>query len=316
MISDGDAERIAAAYGLGAGARLHGPVARGEQGQVWRLTTDRGDFAVKEPFPAFAETDPGEAGRHAAFQRRARAAGVPAPDVLDTGSGPLLLLDGLPVRVYTWVDVCERDSLLDPAEVGRLVATLHSVRLPAAGPVHWWYVEPVGRPEWEELLGASVAAGAPYAERLGAVLDDLVAVESFAGPVAPVQTCHLDLWADNLRDTPDGGLCLLDWENSGPGDPAGELAQVVFEFGRSDPARAATLHAAYVEAGGPARLRGRADFGMVVAQLGHITRMHLRAYLDPAGDDASRRHAVRGVEENAGEPLTPAGIDALLEAVR
>jgi hypothetical protein len=55
---------------------------------------------------------------------------------------------------------------------------------------------------------------------------------------------------------------------------------------------------------------------MVVAQLGHIIRMHLRAYLDPSGDDATRRNAVLGVEENAGEPLTLAGVDALLDAVR
>jgi Ser/Thr protein kinase RdoA (MazF antagonist) len=315
MISEADAGRIARAFRLGGHPRLEGPVARGEQGQVWRLRTDRGAFAVKEPFPAFAEVDPDEAVRHATFQRRARAAGVPAPDVLDTGSGPMLLLDGLPLRAYTWVDVGERDSMLDPAAVGRLVARLHRVRLRAEGPVHWWYTEPVGRAEWEELLAASVTAGAPYAGRLAAVVDDLVAASRVVGPVTAVQTCHRDLWADNLRATPDGGLCLLDWENAGAGDPVGELAQVVFEFGRTDPARAAALHAAYVDAGGPARLRSRADFGMVVAQLGHIMRMHLRAFLDPAGDDASRRHAVRGVDENAGEPLTLALVDAMLDAV-
>jgi Ser/Thr protein kinase RdoA (MazF antagonist) len=316
MISDEHAGRIAAAYGLGSGARLEGPMARGVQGQVWRLTTDRGAFAVKEPFAAFAEQDPDEAGRHAAFQRRARAAGVPAPDVLETRSGPLLLLDGVPLRIYTWIEVCARDAMLDPAAVGRLVAALHRVHMPAEGAVHWWYTEPLGRSEWGELLAASVTARAPYTDRLASVLPDLVAAESVVEPVPPVQTCHLDLWADNLRATPDGGLCLLDWENAGPGDPVGELAQVVFEFGRTDPRRAAALHSAYADAGGPARLRSRTDFGMVVAQLGHIIRMHLRAYLDPSGDDATRRSAVLGVEENAGEPLTLAGIDALLDAVR
>jgi aminoglycoside phosphotransferase (APT) family kinase protein len=315
MISEADGERIAAAYGLGAGARLEGPVARGEQGRVWRITTDQGAFAVKEAFEAFAEPDPEAVRRHAAFQRFARAAGVPAPDVLEPESGPLLWVDGAQVRVYTWVDLCERDTMLDPEQVGRLVAALHRVRMPAEGAVHWWYTEPVGRAQWEELLAASVRARAPYAGRLSELLDDLVTAETVIGPVAPVQTCHLDLWAENLRPTPDGGLCLIDWENAGPGDPAGELAQVLFEFGRPDPARAVALNAAYADAGGPARLRSRADFGMVAAQLGHILRMHVRAYLDAAGDDARRRHALRGVDETLDAPLTLAGVDALLHAV-
>jgi aminoglycoside phosphotransferase (APT) family kinase protein len=315
MICEADAERLATAYRLGPHPRLSGPVARGVQGQVWRLDTDRGGFAVKEPFGAFAEVDPDQASRQAEFQRLARAAGVPAPEVLATATGPLLGVGGVPVRVYTWVDVLELDTMLDPAAVGRLVAGLHAVHQPADGPVHWWYTEPVGRAEWEELLAGAEAAAAPYADALGALLDDLVAVESIIGPVAPVQTCHLDLWADNLRATPDGGLCLLDWENAGPGDPAGELALALFEFGRSDPDRAAALHAAYVAAGGPARVRSRRDFGMVAAQLGHILRMHLRAHLDPAADAAGRRRARRGVDEALAEPLTLGLVDALLDAV-
>ena len=38
-----------------------------------------------------------------------------------------------------------------------------------------------------------------------------------------------------------GGVCVIDWENSGPADPRQELACVLFEFGRADPGRARAI---------------------------------------------------------------------------
>ena len=49
-----------------------------------------------------------------------------------------------------------------------------------------------------------------------------------------LQTCHRDLWADNVLPTADGGVCVIDWENSGPADPSQELGCVLFEFARGD----------------------------------------------------------------------------------
>ena len=79
-------------------------------------------------------------------------------------------------------------------------------------------------------------------------------MESLLQPVTPRQICHLDLWADNVRGTPDGGICVIDWDNAGPGDPSRELALVLFEFGRGRPDRLETLYAAYLAAGGPGRV--------------------------------------------------------------
>ena len=50
MLDAGDAAEVAGRFSLGEEALLSGPVARGEVGQVWRLTTSLGVFAVKEPF--------------------------------------------------------------------------------------------------------------------------------------------------------------------------------------------------------------------------------------------------------------------------
>ena len=72
MLAETDALQIADVYGLGGDALLSGPVARGEVGQVWRLATSRGEWAVKEPF-ARPSTD--EANDDAAFQDEVFASG-------------------------------------------------------------------------------------------------------------------------------------------------------------------------------------------------------------------------------------------------
>jgi thiamine kinase-like enzyme len=70
--------------------------------------------------------------------------------------------------------------------------------------------------------------------------DQLVAELTRAGA-----TCHLDLWADNLLGMAGGGVCVIDWDNSGSADPSQELGYVHFEFARSDPGRSHDLVAAY-----------------------------------------------------------------------
>ena len=313
---------VAEAYDLGRVIEVAAEPARGLQGEVWRLTTTTGTWAVKETFGPITED---EARSWGEFQEAARRAGVPAPPVRRTHDGRhLTRIAGRSIRVHGWVDIDGPDTRLDPALVGAAVAKLHRVPVPAVGAPHWWYTEPVGAATWDELVDASRTAGAPFAHRLAAIRDDLVAMELTMTPMDPVQTCHLDLWADNVRSAPDGadrggagraGLCIIDWDNSGPADPTRELALVLFEFARTDPARAATLEASYRDHGGPGRLRTTADFAMLAAQLGHIGAMHLRCWLDPASSRVERDRAEEGIEEFVGNPLTPTLVRELLDAL-
>ena len=78
----------------------------------------------------------------------------------------------------------------------------------------------------------------------------------------------------------DGSPVVIDWDNCGPAPMAGELAMVLVEFGTT-PARARDLHAAYVDAGGPARLTGRGDFTMPVAVLHHLVEIGRPAVAAP-----------------------------------
>ena len=44
-----------------------------------------------------------------------------------------------------------------------------------------------------------------------------------------LRTCHRDLWADNVRTSHDGGLCVFDFDNAGLADPSQELAMILVE---------------------------------------------------------------------------------------
>ncbi len=95
--------QIAAAFGLGAARSLTGPVARGEEGQVWRLETAAGTWAVKETFDPLDAADVAEI---ATFQEAAAAAGVATPPVVRTPPAAVArTVAGTQVRVYGWVDL-------------------------------------------------------------------------------------------------------------------------------------------------------------------------------------------------------------------
>jgi Ser/Thr protein kinase RdoA (MazF antagonist) len=309
------ARQIAHRFGLGAHPRLsEGPVARGKQGLVWRLRTSDGDWAVKVPLEPPDEDD---VRASTLFHERAHAAGVPTPQVRRTVDGAVLAdVDGTRLRVYEWVDLLAPDCRLDPAAVGTVLAAMHRASAPDDGPLSWWHQEPVGAQHWDDLVTRLRAAGAPFAERLAALRDELVALESWLEPPRSTITCHRDLWADNLLPTADGGVCVIDWEDSGPADPGQELGYVLFEFARSDPGRARALTGAYAAAGGPARLRDRGDFSMLIAGLGHITVAAATDWLQPNPRSPDRADAAAWISEVFDEPHTRELLDGLLAAVR
>jgi Ser/Thr protein kinase RdoA (MazF antagonist) len=308
------ADRIAEAYGCGAGAELRGPLARGEQGEVWRLETRSAVWAVKL---LFEQPDLADARADGAYQDAVWAAGVPMPRARHTLDGELLYpLDGSWVRVYDWVDLLEPDPGVDPAAVGALLAAIHGVRsLSSARPVDPWYTEPVGARRWEELMASLDVRGAPFADGLAELRDELVALEQLLAPPRDLQVCHRDLWADNVRATPGGGLCVIDWDNGGLADPSQELAIPLFEFGLGDGARTRALYDAYVAAGGPGRIAGPGDCSMLIAQLGHIAERHCALWLEIGAREPQRTRATRGVDEFLGRPLTRGVIDDLIAAV-
>lgn len=309
-----DAGELADRFGLGRALTLSsGPVARGRQGEVWRLETADGRWAVKVPFHESSEDGMRASVR---FQEAACAAGVPAPRVRRATDGCVFArVSGRQVRVYEWVDLERPDPGLDPVLVGSAVAAIHRVLVPTDGPVDPWYTVPVGAGNWDRLIERLRDAGAPFAGRLAALRDELVALESWLEPPVRVQICHRDLWADNVLRTSGGGVCVIDWENSGPADPGQELACVLFEFGRSDPGRARALMSAYVAAGGPATVTRPSHYSMLIAQLGHIVEIAAKDWLEPNARNPDRAGAAAWIGEILDEPHTREMLDDLLSVV-
>jgi Ser/Thr protein kinase RdoA (MazF antagonist) len=314
------AAAVHAAFGLPGGRpTLHGPVARGYMGHIWRLDTDAGSWAVKE---SLAGLDREHARVAASFESAAAAAGVPLPEpVLAADGDPVRVVQGRELRCHRWVDLAELDTGLDPVLLGGMLAGLHRVPFDYPGSADPWYSAPVGTARWDELIDATHRA--PFGGRLREIRDDLLAAEALVRPPAALQTCHRDLFADNVRASGDG-LCVVDWENCGEADPAGELGMVLFEYTRDDPARTSALYRAYRDAGGPARVTGPESLSMVTAVVHHIGEISIRRWLDAdsadstdgADSEAERELNLGRVIEFLDEPITIELITDLVDAAR
>jgi Ser/Thr protein kinase RdoA (MazF antagonist) len=313
MLEAHDARDVAERYSLGDDPALSGPVARGEVGQVWRLTTTRGTFAIKEQFEPFPEE---EVREHAAFQEAAHAAGIRVPSVVrDRDGGATTMFGDAQVRVFEWVDLRERDPNVDPAEVGGLVASIHRLRFPGRLPTDPWYTEPVGSHRWGALALQLHAADAPFAGRFAAIRDELIALEDLIEEPRDLETCHRDLWADNILRTFEGPLCVIDWENCGLADASQELALVLFEFGMGNADRTRMIHDAYLDAGGPGKVDRPGTFSMLIAQLGHIGEDACLRWLDTTGSVDDRERQAGRADEFLSSPLTRGAVAEILDAV-
>ena len=313
-LNDGHVPSILAAFDLGPWGRLsNGPVASGRFGSIWRLDTERGRWAAKQ-VGDIPDEDLAEQLEGAAFQEAALAAGVPTPALRRTRAGELIAdCGGVRVRLHAWVDLHDPDPGLDPQGVGRLVAGLHRIDFAGTIGLDPWYTEPVGAERWTELVSVLRARHAPFADELDALLPELVAMEAYlGGPPRDLRTCHRDLWADNVRASRDGGLCVFDFDDAGLADPSQELALILVEY-CADPARARTVRAAYEEAGGPGRVEDPTDFAMPIAQLSHIVAEACRRWLAATTDD-QRSDNEGWVREFIDRPLTRTVIEALLVA--
>lgn len=313
-ITERDVPRLLETFGLGEDGRLSsGPVAEGRVGSIWRLDTELGSWAVKPVDDGLGAAGLAALEDTTGFHEAARRHGVPAPDVRRTRAGAVVGdLGDVRVTVLSWVDLLGPERDLDPAALGQLLASLHQVDYRGSTGLHPWYTDPVGAATWRSLATELRRRRAPFADEIAALVPELVALESLLGrPPRSLRTSHRDLWADNLRATRVGGLCLIDFDDAGLADPSGELAMILVEFADPDPSRARIIRDAYSDAGGPGRILGPHDFAMPVAALCHILELGCRQWLAAATDDG-RADNEGWVREFLDRPVTREAIERLL----
>ncbi|GGJ94485.1 hypothetical protein GCM10010123_25450 [Pilimelia anulata] len=313
-----------AAYGWPADTAIT-PGPRGALGRIHRVAAGGTRYALKE---ILAEPPtPARLAAELALARRAAAAGVRLPASHPDRSGRYLLTapGGGWLRLYDWVDLRPLDPA-DPATpplVGELLARLHRCAPPAAAEPGGsapaaWYHRPPDPADWAAVAGSRAEWGA----RLAAVLPAVAEVAALATPVpaAGLLLCHRDLHPENVLLDPSGTPVVVDWDNLGPAAPARELAGVLFDWfcpaGGPDLAAMRSAYAAYAAAGGPGRIRGAADFSMLVATRLNFLLVQARAWLDPAGPAGQRAWAEREIDEGLALLPGPRQVEAVLAGVR
>ncbi|WP_255311852.1 aminoglycoside phosphotransferase family protein [Streptomyces sp. PTY087I2] len=268
---------------------------RGAMGQIWRIDTVRGSFAVKEMSWSegweHVETE-------VALRDLAAGAGVTAPENIPTVNGGHVLSgpDGARLRAYSWVEgspVADAETQRGAARwLGTTLARLHGLRVSAAGlPVDPWYEAVPDAGDWKELLSAAAEAKAPWYGELAAKAEQISALGGWVAPASPdaMILCHRDLQSSNVLRLGGQDHALLDWDDVGPAVPERELASVLLRWythgSDVDSGAVSEALAAYVAHGGSVDLSEESMSMQLAITLNHIfTQGHVALDADHASD--------------------------------
>ena len=285
--------------------RSMGRVARGAMGEVHRLVTDVGAYAVKR---GFWREDPDDAVESRArfevgFVERCRGAGVPAPRPVRAADGSVIARDaagtGWRVHHFARGSVPHRTDHTAQRWVLEQGALIHGLALePAPGDaVHEYYR--TSTVDWSELAERAEAAGADWAPGLRARAAELTELGAWATsvPLGDLVLCHRDLKADNTLLGPDGLRWLLDWDDVGAHDPAREVGTVLLHH-VPDEAALGALATAYGAAGGVELPEGPELFASGAAVWLNFLAGQVGVLVDPDSEPEHREFAepkVRGL---------------------
>jgi hypothetical protein len=263
---------VAEAFALGAPTAAPAFVARGAMGEIWRLETSTGPWAVKRLFHPTPDGTPGDVRLQAA----AAGVGIRLPEVR-TGPGGKVVVGG--TRVYRWADL--GPSMATPVDAataeaaGGILGRLHALALPPdpGDEVDGWYLEAPDDVRWLDLADRADAAAdrAPWRDALRRRLPRLRELSSFVAGADPSRAadlivCHCDFTPANVFRAASGDdprLVVVDWENAGPLSAEAELAMSLTAWVGIDGAPA--FLAGYRAGGGTASVRGAASFAVDVA---------------------------------------------------
>ena len=222
------------------------PVPGAWSNRLYRLTTDRGAYAVKQMLNPWRDPlwrDWLEAAWQ--FEQLAWRAGVSMPEpISNPADGGCLAwvssassMSRVPVRVHVWVDGTTPGSgpvNLGVAQwAGETLAALHRLDVKAVNRERFPVMTTDTADRWPELVEAAEAAGAAWAAQLRGVLAAVRQIADLARAGGDrfreeVMT-HGDIDQKNLVLTAHGPV-LCDWDVAAPLIPRRELADVALSL--------------------------------------------------------------------------------------
>jgi Ser/Thr protein kinase RdoA (MazF antagonist) len=317
-----DLALVLEAFRLGGLVEPHKSAARGAMGEIFRVVTDAGRFAVKELFPWNEGLGVAE---ELEFTRRARAAGVRIPmEIVDPAGNAIVAVEGTRFRAYEWLDF--EPAFRPPTDVsvaravGQIAGRLHAIGKATDAAIDPWYTTPPGLHQLRELTHRAVGVGRPWATAFSAELMSLGALAEVArAPAAGrVLRCHRDLDPSNVRPLADGTLVVVDWEDVGPLAVDQELGCVLLSWctdGRtvSSAAVAALLAGYAMFTGSPVEI-SRSTFAVAAARYLNFLAAQAGTALDPQAPPAHAAFGEERVHELLRTPLRTGLLDELAAA--
>ncbi len=273
------------AFGLSGEVSAYAEVAGGWSNRVLRLSTTRGDYAVKELRNAWGEPrwlewlDEGWQVEHAAIE-----AGISAPAPVPTRAGDCVAYversDGsatVPVRLHRWVDAATvpREPVTPQLAMwlGSTLATQHALALqPLRAELYADRLGLTTAAVWPDLVERSRAADAVWGDALAdAEPWARRATELLVDDGASTVLAHGDIDQKNLLVAADGPL-LIDWDVVLPVVPSQDVAHAAVTMASwRDPEVAAAVLRGYRAAGGELTAPSPTDLGPALAsRLGWI----------------------------------------------
>lgn len=254
MLAPASLREIAERFGLGDFRSDAARVARGAMGEVFRIDTASGSFALKRLFFGPA----GDEEANAEFQITAAKAGVSlALPVLASDAEVAVRVQDLWWRAYEWIEG-DHVPITGPAprniaiDVARNLGLLHGLRYSFDQEVDGWFLGS-SEDEIQEALDTAERAGVDVtgARRTMPGLASVSRMQQTGLPIG----CHNDPDRPNVLVAPYRQATLIDWDNAGPcyadGEFAGALWHWAVEGNKTNSSTAiASMTHAYREAGG------------------------------------------------------------------
>lgn len=316
---------LADAFALGRPAAPMEALTLSWAGQVWSLTTDRGTWRITE----FLDYTPAD-NLEVEFRlvEAAVAAGVPtAEPIRDRTGRPLAEIDGRRWRVHrdlaAGTEVAVPVSPETAAGIGRIIGTLHGLRLPAPGPVHPWLGCRASEDLLRRQLDRSRVVDAPWTEAYERALPGMLTLAATVvddrDPAEPPILSHGSPGPGTFQRRNGGELVLTGWDHACAIPPSWEFGTALEHWG-TDPAgglsesTVGAMVAGYREVGAEPYLELGTFSGTVTSWLTWVESRVNIALADT--DPKARDHAARELPGLLGSPLTVEHLERVLAAAR